>query len=226
MQELVFMPKSKNEEPFTTSDIIAEYAKVNYRSAQKTIEKHMARLEKFGRVRFEITPFETKGGLQDKKIYYLNEGQATLLVTFLKNTDVVADFKTELVRQFVAMRKLILERQTAEWQQAREQSRQVRLQETGAIKSLVEYAKAQGSQNHGMLYMAYSKLVKSLAGYDERDSASADTLIKIILFETTLFGIISEEMVAGTHYREIYAKAKQELTRLKLYWSRPMLAAN
>lgn len=105
MSNLVFLePNCLKAEPFTTSDVIAEYAKIDYRSVQRTIEKHLKRLEKFGRVRFEITPIKTRGGTQDKKIYYLTEEQATLLVTFLKNTDVVADFKVELVRQFYQMR--------------------------------------------------------------------------------------------------------------------------
>lgn len=105
MSNLVFLdPNCLKSEPLTTSDIIAEYARIDYRSVQRTIEKHQKRLERFGRVRFEITPIQTKGGIQDKKIYYLTEEQATLLVTFLKNTDVVADFKVELVRQFYAMR--------------------------------------------------------------------------------------------------------------------------
>jgi len=105
MNDLVFLePNCVKAIPFTTSDIIAEYAKIDYRSVQRTIEKHQKRLERFGRVRFEITPIKTRGGIQDKKIYYLTEEQATLLVTFLKNTDVVADFKVELVRQFYQMR--------------------------------------------------------------------------------------------------------------------------
>ena len=46
------------------------------------------------------------------KIYHLNEQQATLLITFLKNTSVVVAFKTELVRQFYAMRKELTKRRT------------------------------------------------------------------------------------------------------------------
>jgi len=112
MGDLVFLePNSIKAVPFTTSDVIAEYAKIDYRSVQRTIEKHLKRLEKFGRVRFEITPMKTRGGIQDKKIYYLTEEQATLLVTFLKNTDVVADFKVELVRQFFEMRSELQRRQ-------------------------------------------------------------------------------------------------------------------
>lgn len=112
MNEIVFLePNKLDSEPFTTSDIIAEKTGNSYRSIQRIIEHHKNRLESFGRVRFEITPFETKGGIQKHKIYYLNEPQATLLITFLRNTDLVADFKTELVRQFYAMRNELLRRQ-------------------------------------------------------------------------------------------------------------------
>jgi phage regulator Rha-like protein len=104
-------PSSVKSIPYTTSDIIAEQVNVDYRSIQRTIETHHKRLEKFGQVRFQITPVKNKRGTNDKKIYYLNEEQATLVVTFLKNTDIVADFKTELVRQFYLMRTELQKRQ-------------------------------------------------------------------------------------------------------------------
>lgn len=89
MNELVFLePNRLGAIPFTTSDVIADFTGNSYRSIQRTIERHVSRLETFGRVRFQITPFETNGGVQEKKIYKLNEPQATLLITFLKNTDV------------------------------------------------------------------------------------------------------------------------------------------
>ncbi|SPF51208.1 putative phage-encoded protein [Candidatus Desulfosporosinus infrequens] len=112
MGDLVFLePNSIKAIPFTTSDVIAEYAKIANRSVYLLIEKHQQRLEKFGRVSFEMTPFETKGGTQIRKVYHLNEEQATLLVTFLRNTETVIDFKTELVRQFYEMRTELQKRQ-------------------------------------------------------------------------------------------------------------------
>lgn len=110
MNELVFI-ESKTQEPFTTSDIIAEYTGNNYRSVQRIIENQMERLEVFGIMRFEIV-LSGKAG-RPKKTYILNEQQATLLITFLKNTDVVADFKVELVRQFFAMREELMKRKIA-----------------------------------------------------------------------------------------------------------------
>lgn len=111
MSNLVFLDPNKIDAvPFTTSDVMAEWTKNSYRSIQRTIERQITRLEKFGRVRFEITPLQTKGGVQDHKVYHLSEAQATLLITFLKNTDIVADFKVELVRQFYAMRQELMKR--------------------------------------------------------------------------------------------------------------------
>lgn len=65
----------------------------------------MPELRRFGFVRFEITPIETQRGKREKKVYRLNEQQATLLVTFMRNNEVVTEFKVELVRQFYAMRE-------------------------------------------------------------------------------------------------------------------------
>lgn len=61
MQDLVFLEPNKiGSEPFTTSDIIAECTGNNYRSVQRLIERQIDALRTFGRVRFEITPFNRK----------------------------------------------------------------------------------------------------------------------------------------------------------------------
>lgn len=138
MNELVFLePNRLDAEPFTTSDIVAVRAKINYRSVQRTIENQIERLERFGVMRFEITLPEkgSKGG-RPKKIYRLNEQQATLLITFLKNTDIVADFKTELVRQFYVMRAELFTRQSY-----RQQLKPIRRDMTDAIQEIPDVSK-------------------------------------------------------------------------------------
>lgn len=110
MQSLVFLePSSIKEVPFTTSDVIADKTENSYRSIQRVIENQIKRLETFGIMRFEITVSGKAG--RPKKVYKLNEPQATLLITFLKNNDIVADFKTELVKQFYQMRAELQKRQ-------------------------------------------------------------------------------------------------------------------
>lgn len=133
MSELVFIQGDLKSEPFTTSDVVAEYTGNSYRSIQRTIEKHLHRLEKFGQVRFQITPVKYARGTNEKKVYQLNEPQATLLITFLKNTDIVADFKTELVRQFYIMRAELMKRRIY-----REQLKPIRREMTDVIQEVDE----------------------------------------------------------------------------------------
>lgn len=99
----VLAPQRADGEPFTTSEIIAEGANVKRKAIQQLITSHETDFEEFGRVAFEMLPLPTKGGVQNVKVYHLNEQQATLLMTYLKNTEVVRAFKKELVRQFFIM---------------------------------------------------------------------------------------------------------------------------
>lgn len=107
MNELVYLT-SNTEEPFTTSEVIAECAGVKRHAVQVLIQQHEKDFREFGRVSFEMRALQTRGGQQMVKVYHLNEQQATLLLTFLRNTPVVIEFKKELVRQFYKMRKELL----------------------------------------------------------------------------------------------------------------------
>lgn len=105
-ETLVYLsPDKVGSEPFTTSEIIAECAEVEPRAIRQLIRKHKADFEEFGVVAFEmqLPPKGSKGGYP-KRIYHLNEPQATLLLTYLKNTEPVREFKKNLVRQFFLMR--------------------------------------------------------------------------------------------------------------------------
>ena len=96
---LVYMDGKK--EPYTTSEIIAECAGVKHHAVQEHIRKNVERLERFGKVSFQMRPLPSG---QQAKDYILNEQQATLLITFLKNTEQVAKFKENLVKAFFEMR--------------------------------------------------------------------------------------------------------------------------
>ena len=77
------------------------------------INSHKEDIEEFGRVTFEMRPFETNGGTQKVKICRLNEQQATFLISLMKNTKPVVAFKKELIRQFFRMKEYIHELVTA-----------------------------------------------------------------------------------------------------------------
>lgn len=65
----------------------------------------MSDFEEFGVLSFEMTkPLNAELGGRPSKIYYLNEPQATLLLTYLQNTTIVREFKKALVKEFYQMR--------------------------------------------------------------------------------------------------------------------------
>lgn len=134
MDKLVFLEPDRIEAvPFTTSKVIAEVSGIEHRKLKVAIRKHQTALESFG----ILAPYgaETRNGPgQPEILYRLNEQQATLLMTFLKNTPVVVRFKTELVRQFYAMRSELQRREL--W---RSELKPIRRDLTDAIRDLPEH---------------------------------------------------------------------------------------
>lgn len=108
MTDLVFLEPNKIDAvPFTTSKVIAEATGMNHRRVKDAIRKHQTDIESFGLLGAYET--ESSGG-RPEEIFLLNEEQSTFLMTLLKNTPVVVAFKKELVRQFYAMRRELLQR--------------------------------------------------------------------------------------------------------------------
>lgn len=215
LPQIVFWkPSNPALEPYTTSEVIAEAAGVKRRSVTHLIQQHKADFQEFGRVRFEITPLQTAGGIQKVTVYHLNEQQATLLMTYLKNTEQVRTFKKELVRQFYAMRDFIRERQSPIWQDTRALGKEIRRMETDAIKALVAHAEAQGSQHAARYYQSISRLANRTAGVVERDRAHAVELSVLLMVEKIIAQEISTGIEAGRPYEDIYAGLKEKLSAL------------
>lgn len=108
MNKLVFKTTALSiAEPYTTSEVIAEYSGNSRKAIQNLINRYKDKLEQYGKVVFEILPLPSG---QKAKVYHLNEQQATFLITLLKNTPNVVAFKFELTRQFYATRKELQER--------------------------------------------------------------------------------------------------------------------
>ena len=103
MINLVFYTDSTlKAEPYTTPEIIANNTGNNLDTVNRLIRNKKSSLERFGFLEFEIRKLNGRG--RPRKIYRLNEQQATLLITFLDNTPQVELFKVALVKQFYEMR--------------------------------------------------------------------------------------------------------------------------
>jgi phage regulator Rha-like protein len=215
MNELVIV---KNNEIFTDSLVIAKGANIEHESVIRMIEKHTTRLSKLGKIRFTDLKSENPQGGRPVKIAELNEQQSTFLLTLLRNTDPVVEFKFRLTQEFYRMRRFILEKQSAEWQQSRISGKQVRRDETDIILAkLIPLAEHQGSQNAGKLYMTYSKLVNSTLGIEagQRDNLPMAYIDAIRFLENAIENIISIEVDKGTHYKEIYQICKAKCQIIK-----------
>lgn len=214
MNDLVFL---KKDDVFTDSLVIAEQTGNQHKSVTALIKKQHKRLEKFGPLHFSDFKSLNSGKGRPQKVYMLNEQQATLLITFLNNTDVVADFKAELVDQFYKMRTFIMERHSAEWVETRKYGKLTRKAETDTIQRLVEYAKDQGSEHADMLYMSYTKLANKMVGVTKRDEATAKQLYELSFAEDAILKIIDAGILQRKGYKEIYQDCKRNLGLIKQY---------
>ena len=187
MQDIVFLPKGRSYEPFTTSNVIAEGALIQHHTVTRLIQKHEADFREFGILRFKVEVIKGRG--QPEKSYHLNEPQATLLLTYLKNTEPVRRFKKELVRQFYAMRK----------------------KETDCIREFVAYAEAQGSHNAQRYYTSFTRLADKTAGISDRDTASVIQLNTLLLVENLIAQEIQSGIQRAEPYRDIYTACRARL---------------
>ena len=211
MNDLVYLAPN-TEEPFTTSEVIAECAGVKRDTVQKLIQRHEKDLREFGRVGFEIRTLQTRGGQQMAKIYHLNEQQATLLLTFLRNTPVVIEFKKELVRQFFAMRKELMNIKAI-----KAERKPLRTSMTDAIKALPDspHKQFKYSQYTDLAYTAAlgrtARQLRKERGADKDATASdymnADELAAVASMENR----ISVLLDIGMSYQQI----KNSLLRVK-----------
>lgn len=194
--ELVYMDGKK--EPYTLSSIVAECTNLQHHTITKTIRKHQVRFERFGKVGFKIQAMDSG---QSAKDYILNEQQATLLVTFLKNTEQVANFKMNLVKAFFEMRE---ELSKFRMQRALEKPKRKTLHDS--IETWTNAPKhAHNTMNNLLLKAVTGRNAKQLreerGGYNGIDSLTSEELEQYQSFEDMVIAMISLNM----SYQEIKA---------------------
>lgn len=148
---LVYLDGKK--EPYTLSSIIADCAGVSHHAIQEHIRKQRERLERYGKLAFQMRPLPSG---QQAKDYILNEQQATLLITFLKNTEQVAQFKENLVKAFFEMRDEVAE---FRYQRALEKPKRKEL-----VKAISEWKNAPKHAHSTVTNL----LLKSVTGFNAK----------------------------------------------------------
>ena len=192
--ELVYIDGKK--EPYTLSSIISDNAGITHHAVKEQIRKHLLELEKFGKVAFKMTPLESG---QSKRDYILNEQQATLLITFLRNTAPVIAFKSALVKAFFKLRNEVTE---FRYQRALEKPKRKTLHDS--IENWEQAPKHAHSTVTNLLLkgttgMNKRQLVASRGGKNGIDSLTSQELIRYQALEDMAIALINLNMT----YQEI-----------------------
>ena len=146
----------KKKECFINSEKLAELSENKHKAVKELIAIHQTVLGEFGVLTIETSKPSSKGG-RPKITYLLNEQQATLLTTFMRNSKKVIKFKKKLVEEFFRMRSYIQKQET------------IRLAGIETRKTLTDRIQESGENGrmHGHGYSTYTRLIYSLTGLTE-----------------------------------------------------------
>lgn len=154
---------------------------------------------------------------KDKKgerrpMYYLNRDGFSFVVMGFTGKK-AAEWKWKYIQAFNYMEKLLIEKQSDAWIEARAQGKLVRREFTDSIKDYVALAEAQGHQ--GTAKHAYSNLTKLIKKpFGEREGADSGHLAMIATAEHILGNALAQMVNAGVDAKDIYWKMKEKAGRL------------
>lgn len=150
------------------------------------------------------------------RMYYMNRDGFSLLAMGFTGKKAL-EWKLKYIQAFNQMEQQLKEKQSIRWQATRLESKNIRKLETDEIKELVEYAKAQGSENAEKYYMALSKLANKTVGISskERETATINQLNTLILVENIINHMIQEGIRQELPYKKIYQTCKQRLEQFQ-----------
>lgn len=208
--------------PITDSKIIAEKFELKHSVITRNIRKYKEDFEEFGEVQFMVLKTENSNGGRPEKVYLLNEMQYSLLVTFLRNTPKVIEYKKKFVKAFfLATNELKARIET------RHIGKSKRINFTDSVKKNVI-----GEGNFkNYAYSNYTKLVyKKIIGmtvkkYKEknnipkqsniRDYFNIDQIEQIQELESKIATYIEMRKDTGETDKEIYQEVKKYLEKLE-----------
>ena len=149
---------------------------------------------------------------QKREMWFLTEN-GIYEVLMQSRKPVAKQFKREIKRVLKDIRRngyYIAGEKDNNWLITRKETKEVRKQETDMIKTLVEYAREQGSEHPEKYYISYTNLANKTLGIksNERDKLNQSDLLKLKSFETLITIKIEQGIKEGLHYKEIYKKVK------------------
>lgn len=209
------------KEPVTSSITIAKGMELEHRAVIYLVEKYKEKLEKRGELKNETLRLQNVKTGPKTKTYWLNKRQFIFLVTLMRNSDPVIDFKDRLEEAFDKQEKLIgqllSQRTNQEWQETRTVGKIARREETDAIQRFIQYAKDSESK-HSETYWKHltNATYKALFILEQkfpalRNVLSGHQLQVLAAAETAVTKAITYGMEQNMNYHDIFKLAKERL---------------
>lgn len=147
----------------------------------------------------------------DKVYMYIERGIYAMCAR--SRQPIADDFNDWVMDVISSIRKngyYIASEKDAKWLGIRQQTKEVRRQETDQIKQFVEYAKAQGSAHADRYYINFTQLVQKKLGIQSgsRDTADQKMLLRLKSLETLIDMHLETLMVDDLPYQKIYQGVK------------------
>lgn len=209
----------KDDVPRVDSRALAERLGGEHQSTLVIIDRFLADFEEFGVCAPHVDkPQAGSEGGRPARYYLLNEDQATLLLTYSKNTPKARVLKKELIRLYKGYKNAYLRRASLDWQTARNEGKIVRRQETDSIKAFVAYAESQGSKSAFRYYCTLTKMEYKALGFLElglgeslRDKLSIVLLGHLQTADSIVTWALQDGMDRKMPYKDIYQYAKNRV---------------
>lgn len=162
---------------------------------------------------FRKSTYKADNG-QKYRQYYMNRDGFSLLVMGFTGKEAI-EWKLKYIEAFNRMEQLLAQKKTEVYKDTRAYQKNIRKQETDAIKRLVDYAAGQGSRNSARYYTSLSRLADKAAGIMDRDQATTEQLGALALVENIIEKCISEGISLQKPYKDIYQDCKQRLEQFR-----------
>jgi phage regulator Rha-like protein len=212
--------KLQNDTPITTTEIIAEGIDMTHKSVIQLCRAYKKELEEFGTLAFEMR----KSGGRPIEFFVLNESQVYFLMTLMRNNEIVVQFKKQLIKEFMKMKKALMqlqiEKNSAVYIETRNSGKAVRKEVTDTIQDFVLYATSQGSKNAIRYYGNLSSMEnKALFIIEQkypnlREMLNHHQLSTLKTADTIIMEALEYGMSTHMHYKDIYVLAKERVETL------------
>lgn len=176
-------------------------------------QRHKERFDKFS-IEVKGSQFETPYFNKDKTAsVFMYNSRGIFEVCRRSNQSLADEFNDwvyGIIAEIMQNGYYIASKKDAKWLGIRQQTKEVRRQETDTIKKFVAYARDQGSTHADRYYTNFTQLTQKRLDIESgsRDNADQKTLLRLKSFETLIDMHLETLMNEGLNYKEVYQGVK------------------